>query len=274
MGFDVKLLGELEFTVDGTSITPTAAKPRQLLAMLTLNAGTTVSVSALMAEVWNEGPPRSATATLHTYIGKLRKSLRSAMRRSQADAERVLVTEPAGYRLVLPPGSLDTEEYHRHAVIGRHAADAGDYLTATRSLGTALALWRGPALADTAPGPNMLADIVALEETRLADLDLRIGADLQLGRHGRLLGELAGLCARYPTSENFCAKYMLALYRSGRQGRALEVFHLLRKTMVDQLGVDPPACVQRLHSAVLRGDSAVADPYFQTENRLAVGAAG
>jgi DNA-binding SARP family transcriptional activator len=274
MGFDVKLLGDLEFTVDGVPIAPTAAKPRQLLAMLALNAGHTVSVSALRAEVWNEVPPRSATATLHTYVGALRKLLRAALRRSRVDAEQVLVTEPAGYRLVLPPGSLDTEEYDRHAVIGRRAADAGDYLTATESLGAALALWRGRALADTAPGPNMMADIVMLEETRLADLDLRIGADLQLGRHSRLLGELAGLCARYPTSENFSVKYMLALYRSGQQGRALEVFHLLRSTMIDQLGVDPPACVQRLHTAVLRGDPVVADPYFHTENRLAVGAVG
>lgn len=274
MGFDVKLLGNTEFVVDDVSVAPSAPKPRQLLAMLALNAGCTVPVSALMEEVWNDLPPQSAHGTLHTYIGKLRKSIRLAMYdRSEERAKRILVTEPAGYRLILPPGSIDTERYERHAVIGRRAAEVGDYQTATASLTAALAVWRGPALADIDPGPYTMADVVSLEQSRVSDLDLRIGADLQLGRHCQLLGELAGLCARFPTSENFSAKYMVALYLSGQKGRALQVFHSLRDTMIDQLGVDPPVSVQRLHVALLRGDPAVADPYFHTENRLPAGAA-
>lgn len=274
MEIDVKLLGNTEFVVDGRSIAPSAAKPRQLLAMLALNAGTTVPVSSLMEEVWHDLPPRSASTTMHTYIGKLRKAIRLALNdRSDERAKQILATEPAGYRLVLPPGCIDTERYERHAVIGRHAAEEGDYLIATESLTAALAVWRGPALADISPGPYTMADVVALEQSRVSDLDLRIGADLQLGRHWRLLGELAGLCARFPTSENFSAKYMVALYLSGQKDQALQVFHRLRNTMIDQLGVDPPPGVQRLHVALLRGDPAVADPYFHNENRLAAGVA-
>ena len=270
MGFDVKVLGQLEFCVDGVPIAPSAAKPRQLLAVLTLNAGRAMPVSLLVAELWNQAPPQSAVGTLQTYIGKLRKSLKFALAdHSQDRADEVLVREPSGYRLVLPPGSIDTEVYEKHARIGRHAAETGDYPTAVASLDEALSLWRGDALADVSAGPLLLADIVKLEETRISDLDLRIGSALRLGRHHQLVGELAGLCARYPASETFCAKYMLALYRSGQQGRALEVYHRLRTSMVSEFGIDPPVSIQRLHMALLRGEPGIADPY--TDARLAAG---
>jgi DNA-binding SARP family transcriptional activator len=267
MDIDIKLLGTLEVSVDGVSIVPSAAKPRQLLAMLALNAQHYVSVSTLKTEMWGHVPPRTSTTVLHTYIGKLRRALSHALRNgSAAEAKYVLATERIGYRLVVPHESVDAFRYEQIAGAGRRAAEKGDYLSAARSLDKALALWGGPALSDVVAGPFLSAELVRLEEIHLSDLDTRMEAELRLGRHRQLLGELAGLCARFPDSENFSAKYMLALYRSGHQGRALEVFQRLRGTMAEELGVDPSANIRRLHLAVLRGDPAVENPNFYTND--------
>jgi SARP family transcriptional regulator, regulator of embCAB operon len=271
--FDIKLLGSLEARLDDASIVPTAAKPRQLLALLALNAGRAVSVSTMMAELWGPRQPMAASTTLYTYIGKLRREVELALRgHSDHDAKRILVTEPIGYSLRAPSSDIDIGRYEHLSHAGRLAADQGDYETASRSLGAALSLWRGPALSDVVAGQHLTVEIVRLEENRLSDLDLRIEADLRLGRHRKLLGELAALCARYPMSENFYAQYMLALYRSGRQWRALEVFQRLRATMVDQLGVDPSARMRQLQQAILCGDPAVEDPSYVTSGSSAADA--
>jgi SARP family transcriptional regulator, regulator of embCAB operon len=260
---DIKLLGSMEASIGGVSFVPTASKQRQLLAILALNAGRTVPVSVLMEEIWGPRPPRSAATTLHTYIGKLRRELELALRGdAQHCAKDILVTDQIGYRLNVPQRDVDTCRYEQLAGLGRSAADESDHLTAARTLQAALDLWRGSALSDIAAGPQLMIDVVRLEESRLADLDLRIEADLCLGRHRKLLGELAALCARYPMSENFYAHYMLALYRSGRQWRALEVFQRLRSTMVNQLGVDPSAKLRQLQQAILCGDPSVDSPTF------------
>lgn len=260
MGFDIKLLGSIDATLDDVPIVPSAAKPRQLLALLALNAGRAVSVSTLMAEIWGRTQPRAASTTLHTYISKLRRALELALPgQSGVDVKSILVTEQIGYSLRAQASDVDVGRYEQLANAGRIAADLGDYKTASRSLDAALSLWRGSALSDIVAGPHLAVEIVRLEENRLSDLDLRIEADLRLGRHRKLLGELAGLCARFSMSENFCTKYMLALYRSGEQWRALEVFQRLWSSMVDELGVEPSASAQRLHVAILRGDPAIED---------------
>jgi SARP family transcriptional regulator, regulator of embCAB operon len=271
--FDIKLLGSLEASVGDVSFAPTAGKQRQLLAILALNAGRSVPVSVLMEEMWGPLTPRSASTTLHTYIGKLRRELELALRGDSTDgAKDILVTERIGYRLNVAPEEVDTGQYDRLAKAGRRAADEGDYAVTAEKLEAALALWRGNALSDITVGPHLAIDVVRLEESRLSDLDLRIEADLRLGRHRKLLGELAALCARYPMSENFYAQYMLALYRSGRQWRALEVFQRLRATMVDQLGVDPSARMRQLQQAILCGDPAVEDPSYVTSGSSAADA--
>jgi DNA-binding SARP family transcriptional activator len=267
MRFDIKLLGPLEATVNGVSIVPSAGKPRQLLAILALNAGGAIPTTALMAELWADLPPRAANTTLHTYIGKLRRALEHALQGpSEPDAKEVLVTEKIGYRLKAPPEASDVGRYDELVDIGRRAAEREEYETAANTLAAALAMWRGPALSDIATGRHLTVEKVRLEEGRLSVLDLRIEMDLRLGRHRRLLGELAGLCERFPMGENFCDKYMLALYRSGQQWRALQVFQRLRTTMVEELGVDPSATMQRLHLAVLRGDPVVDSPRFLTSD--------
>jgi DNA-binding SARP family transcriptional activator len=266
MRFDVKLLGIFEAAVNGVSIVPSAGKPRQLLAILALNAGHAVPASTLITELWGHEHPRTAIGTMHTYIGKLRKSLELALAPNTENARNILATERIGYRLNIPPEDVDTGRYEQFAGLGRRAAEQGDYPTAARNLATALATWRGSALSDVPAGPHLGVEIVRLEETRLSDLDLRIEADLRLGQNRQLLAELATLCARFPMSENFHAKYILALYRSGQQWRGLEAYQRLRTTMIEELGIDPSIGIRRLHQAVLRGDPLVADPNFYSSD--------
>lgn len=260
MSLDIRLLGRLEATFDGVSIVPTAAKPRRLLAMLALNAGHVVPTGSLMAELWGELAPRAASTSLYTYVSNLRRRICLALcGRPCRDVKRIIVTEQTGYSLRVRRSDTDVGRYEELARAGRAAAGQGDYEAASRRLGAALALWRGCALSDIAAGPKLSAEVVRLEANRVSDQDLRIEADLRLGRHRGLLGELAELCARFPLSENFYRKYVLALYRCGEQWRALQAYQRLRDTMVDELGVDPSAALQRLHVAVLRRQPALDD---------------
>jgi DNA-binding SARP family transcriptional activator len=257
MRTEIKVLGPMEAHIGGQSIVPTAGKPSQVLAMLALNAGHVVTVSALCEEIWDYQPPRSSVPTLHTYILKLRKKLDDAL--TAGAAKDILVTRRAGYQLNVAPDDVDAVCYDRLSTAGRHAVNEGDHETAARLLGTALRLWRGPALADVPTGPQLAIEAMRLEENRLGDLHLRIEADLRLGRHHQLLGELAMLCARHPMLENFCVQHMIALSRSGRQSEALAAYRRLRAGMVEQLGVEPSHHVRHVHSAILNGQPLTSD---------------
>jgi transcriptional activator len=181
MRIDIKLLGPLEATVNRVSIVPAAAKPRQLLALLALNADSMIRADTLMAEIWGDLPPRAARTTLHTYIRNLRKGLELALHGSrERDAKAVLVTEQLGYRLKAPPGTSDIGKYNEFVSAGRLAAQRDDYQLASHNLEAALALWRGPALIDVITGTHLTIEKVRLEETRLSDLDLRLEMDLRL----------------------------------------------------------------------------------------------
>jgi DNA-binding SARP family transcriptional activator len=263
MRVEIKVLGPLEVSVGGVSIVPTASKPSQLLAMLALNAGHVVTLTALTDEIWDYRPPRSGVPTLHTYILKLRKKLQDALGgESDVSSKDILSTRRAGYLLDLEPGAVDAVRYDRLSAAGRQAVNEGDHERASRTLGEALGLWRGSALADVPTGPQLTIEAMRLEENRLGDLHLRIEADLRLGRHHQLLGELATLCARHPLLENFCTQHMVALYRSGRQSQALEAYRRLRSSMVDQLGVEPSVRVRQLHHGILAGQPVLDDPNF------------
>jgi SARP family transcriptional regulator, regulator of embCAB operon len=255
MRTEIKVLGPMVASVCGQSIVPTAGKPSQVLAILALNAGRVVTVSALCEEIWDYQPPRSSVPTLHTYILKLRRKLDDALAASDGAvcAKDILVTRRAGYQLNVAPEDVDAACYDQLSAAGRHAVNEGDHETASRMLGAALRLWRGPALADVPTGPQLAIEAMRLEENRLGDLHLRIEADLKLGRHHQLLGELATLCARHPMLENFCVQHMIALCRSGRQSEALAAYRRLRAGMVEQLGVEPSRRVQYVHHAILTG---------------------
>ncbi|MFG3549037.1 BTAD domain-containing putative transcriptional regulator [Streptomyces sp. NPDC047725] len=251
----ISLLGPLSVTVNGENVTPTAPKPRRILALLAMSANQVVRNEQLIEEVWEDRPPSSVATTLQTYIYQLRKSLRLAGgTRAGRDPGDELRTFVGGYMLTLPPQDLDSLRFEERAQHGRAQLAAGDVDRAARSLREALKLWRGPAMVDMNPGPVLMSEALRLEEIRKSVLELRIEADLRLGYHHELLAELIKLVASQPTHEGFQAKLMIALYRAGRRSEALQVYQHARESLVRELGVDPSGMLQRLHHAVLTGD--------------------
>lgn len=263
MRVEINVLGTFEATIDGASIVPTAAKPRHLLAALALNVGRVVTATTLIEELWGARAPRSANSTMQTYVMQLRKFIAKALPGTDPhDARKILETRQTGYALRLDREVLDVHRYLRLASSGRAAGAAGDHLNADRLLRAGLAVWRGPLLVDVSVGQHLEIEATRLSESRLTDLTLRIDIDFCLGRHHQLLGDLAALCARHPHMENFRAQYMLALYRCGRPGQALEVYHEMWTTIRDQLGVDPSPRLRMLHQAMLVGDPVIDNPRF------------
>ncbi|MER5411034.1 AfsR/SARP family transcriptional regulator [Streptomyces sp. NPDC002769] len=251
---DTDILGTLDVREKGISITPTAPKPRQVLALLVLHADQMVPVGMLSEELWGAQPPRSARPTLQTYILQLRELITAALERDPGGhrtAKDVLLTVPGGYLLKSGEGSSDVREFERLAGLGYRAMDGADFPEAARHLRAALALWSGPPLADVQAGPHLVTQVKRLEESRLCALDQRIEADLRLGRHRELLAELTVLVSRYPTHESLCGQYMLALYRSGRRGEALDAYQRLRATLVRGLGLEPSAALGKLQRSIL-----------------------
>ncbi|MFE1444670.1 BTAD domain-containing putative transcriptional regulator [Streptomyces sp. NPDC058739] len=255
----IEVLGVLDVRENEVSITPTAPKPRQVLALLALHADQVVPVSALIDELWAGQPPRSARTTLQTYVLQLRDLITAALEKEASgeaqgtgrSAKDVLVTSPGGYMLVSGGGTSDVKEFDRLAGMGYRSMDAGDFKDAARLLSDALALWTGSAFADVQTGAQLEMEAQRLEEGRLCALDQRIEADLRLGRHRELLAELTVLTRRYRTHENLHAQFMLALHRSGRRGEALDVYHRLRSTLVRDLGLEPSARLRRLQQSIL-----------------------
>ncbi|HYO20064.1 MAG TPA: AfsR/SARP family transcriptional regulator [Dermatophilaceae bacterium] len=257
----IKVLGPLNARVAGVSIVPTAAKVRQVLAMLALNAGQVVTARALTEELW-EDAPRSAATTLQTYILQLRRNLGGALDGvSERRAKDVLVTRHVGYVLDVDPSCVDATAFEVLTSAGRSAFDLGHYESASRILTTALDLWRGDALVDITPGPLLAIEVLRLEEDRLGALECRIDAELILGRHHGLLTELTALTARHPMNENLHSRYLLALYRSGRQGQAFDAYARIRRNLIEELGVEPSGRLRRLHLDMLNTDPALDSPH-------------
>jgi SARP family transcriptional regulator, regulator of embCAB operon len=263
----IGLLGPLSVHFNHRPITPSAAKQRQVLALLALNAGRIVTISTLVEELWGDYPPRSYATTLQTYILQLRNALAAAAPGDPA-ARQVLSTSHCGYLLEAEACRTDVEEFSRLARTGRLAAEAGDQRAVSDRLGRALQLWRGPALVDVRRGRVLELDAASLEETRLGVFERRIAADLALGRHSDLLGELSLAAARDPMNENLCGFLMITLYRSGHVGRSLEAFRRLRSILRGELGVEPCPRLQRLQLAILSGDPAIESDAWTSAPRL------
>lgn len=258
----VELLGPLSAELSGTPVTPSAPKQRQVLALLALNVDRVVTVPTLIEELWGDHPPRSYATTLQTYIFQLRNAL-AAAHPDDPDARRLLSTRHSGY-LVETGCETDVDEFNRLARTGRAAIEAGDYHLASEQLGRALQLWRGPALVDVRMGRVLELEAASLEETRLGIFERRIHADLALGRHADMLGELTRAAAKHPMNEIICGFLMIALYRSGHVGRSLEAFHRLRAVLKGELGLEPCSRMQRLQAAILSGDPALDSPSWPT----------
>lgn len=253
---NVRLLGPLSAHLDHRQIAPSAAKQRQILALLALNTGRVVTVSTLVEELWGDYPPRSSATTLQTYILQLRNRLAAASL-GESGARAVLSTRHGGYMLEETACETDVDEFDCLSAAGRTAAEIGDHRAASEQLGRALSLWRGPALVDVQLGRVLELEATSLEETRLGVLERRIEVDLALGRHTDLLGELTLLAARNPMNENFCALLITALYRSGHAARALKAFQRVRTVLRDELGIEPCPRLRRLQQAILSRDPAL-----------------
>ncbi|XUL92257.1 AfsR/SARP family transcriptional regulator [Streptomyces galilaeus] len=251
---EIKVLGPLLVRERGTSIVPSAGKPRQILAVLALRAGRVVPAATLMEEIWGQDIPRSAATTLQTYILQLRRKIANALGETPArTSKEVLVTSYGGYLLRAAPDDSDLREFERQSAAGSAALEQGDAHAAAELLSRALGLWSGEALADVPVGPVLGLDLVGMEEARMRTLEQRIEADLSIGRHAGIVAELRMLVARFPMQESLVAQLMLALYRSGSTWRALESFQRLRSTLVEELGIEPSARLQELHGRMLAG---------------------
>ncbi|MGW0121085.1 AfsR/SARP family transcriptional regulator [Streptomyces sp. NPDC003327] len=259
---DVRILGGLSVRENGVSITPTAAAPRQLLALLTANADQIVPVTVLTEELWPSGAPRGARAELQGHIAELRALITRALRDAdpaeprpgwsdRRTADAILVSVPGAYRLDSGGGANDVWQFERAAGAGYRAMEAGDLSRAALRLGEALALWRGEPYAGVAAGPRLRMEIERLETSRLSVLDQWVEAQLGLGRHAELLAELPGLVARYRTNEPLHAHLMVALLRCGRHDEALAVFDGLRAALLKESGMEPSGRLRRLQRSVL-----------------------
>ena len=247
---EYRVLGTLEVHDDGRSLPLAGAKQRALLALLLVHANRVLSRDRLIDELWGDHPPKTAVQSLQVYVSRLRKLL----------PPDTLLTRPPGYLLAVAPDELDLSCFERLHAQGHEALAAGDAERAAVALHQALALWRGPALAEFAFEPFAQAEIGRLEDLRLAALEERIEADLQLGRQADLIGELEALIAANPHRERLRGQLMLALYRSGRQAEALAGYREVRQVLVDQLGVDPSHELRRLEQAILAQDPALEAP--------------
>ncbi|TQM79718.1 DNA-binding SARP family transcriptional activator [Saccharothrix saharensis] len=235
----VAVLGPVEVAHGERLVAVPGPQLRCVLAVLASEAGRVVPVARLAEALWDV-PPATARGTVQVYVSRLRKLL--------AGPGVALVGTGGGYRLDIDPDDVDLHRFREAAARARASADVA---VRRRLLAAALAEWRGAPLADTADGPLRNRLVVALAEERLAALEDRVEADLELGRHHDVVGELTALAAEHPGRERVAAALMLALHRCGRRVEALEVYRRLRGLLVEQAGVEPGADLRHLHQRLL-----------------------
>ena len=243
---EVRLLGPIEVERDGEPVALGGQKPRTLFGVLALEPGRVVSVDRLVEALWPGEPPDTAGHAVQVYVSQLRKALGP-----------VIATRAPGYVLELEPERVDAHRFARLAQEGRAALEGGEPESAEVALREALALWRGPALADFLYEPFAQTQIARLEELRTVVVEERIEADLALGRHVELVSELEALVQSERLRERPRAQLMLALYRSGRQADALAAYRDARETLVEELGIDPGPELRELEAAILRQDESL-----------------
>ena len=244
---ELRLLGPLELSRGGDTVALGGPKPRALLAVLALEPGHVVSVDRLVEALWPGETPDTAAHAVQVYVSQLRKTL----------GAEVIPRRAPGYALELEPARVDLHRFVTLASDGREMLAAGDAAASATVLREALALWRGPALADFLYEPFAQTEIARLEELRTVVLEERIDADLALGRHAELVPELEALVQAQPLRERPRAQLMLALYRFGRQADALAAYRTARETLVEELGIDPGPELRELESAILRQDESL-----------------
>jgi YVTN family beta-propeller protein len=247
---EFRVLGPLEVVEHGQPVALGGPRQRALLAILVLRRGDVVSADRLIDLLWAERPPATAAKTLQGYVSHLRKAL----------GHGVLLTRSGGYLLAATPEQVDAEQFEARVRDARDALAVGDAGRARELLVSALALWRGEPLADLAYERFAGGEVARLEEARLAALEDRIEADLALGRHRAVVGELEALVGVHPNSERLLGQLMLALYRSGRQVEALGAYRRGHRALRDELGLEPGPELRALEQGILTQDAALAPP--------------
>ncbi|MEU7788519.1 BTAD domain-containing putative transcriptional regulator [Amycolatopsis sp. NPDC049159] len=244
-----QLLGAVTARRTGADVPLGGPKPRTLLAALLLAEGRVLHADRLISIIWDETPPDSASALLHTYVSTLRRAFQ------QPDgAPGAILTEQSGYRIELTGCTVDLLEFARLAAEGDAAAGAGDHETAEQRYDQALGQWQGPALG------GLKSRFAAAEAARLADqrldvLEKRVDCAFALGRGAGLVGELTALVAEHPLRERLRGQLMTALWTTGRQADALRCYQTGRELLVEELGVEPGPELRALHQRILRGDA-------------------
>jgi DNA-binding SARP family transcriptional activator len=244
VGLEFRILGPLEVLTEGESIALGGRRQRALLAALLLDAGRVVSTDRLLNDLWGEQPPRTAATSLHNLVSQLRKQL----------GVDTLVTRSPGYVLKVGADQIDARRFEQLLQDAKRAEPNARREMLVR----ALALWRGQPLAEFTFESFTQSEIRRLEELRLVAIEERVAADLELGHHGGVVGELESLVEAHPLRETFRRQLMLALYRSGRQAEALEVYQDARSRFVEELGIEPGPELKQLQTEILRHEAGLA----------------
>jgi len=250
---EFRILGPLEVVEDGNPVALGTLKERLVLGVLLLHVNEFVSRDRLIDDLWGEAPPPTARKAVNVYLSKLRKTLGRA-------GDDPIATADGGYRLHVEPDAVDASRVQRLVASAREHVTQGELETAAERFREALSLWRGPTLAGLQLESRGRDEVAQLDELRLAALMDRIDCDLALGWHERALGELNVLVREHPLRERLRAQQMLALYRADRQADALDAYAEARRTLVDDLGIEPSEALQRLQQAILRHDPSLETP--------------
>lgn len=246
---DLRVLGPIEVVDDDVAVPIGGPRQRLVLALLVINAGDTVSTDRLVDGVWGDDSPNAARRTVQAYVSNLRKAL-------EAVRQDTLVAHSPGYVLMVDDELVDAARFESAVEHARSLVDT-DPTAAASILGEGLALWRGGPYADIAGCAALRPEITRLEELRRNAVEIRIDADLALGRHGQVIGELETLVAEHRLSERFAGQLMVALYRSGRQAEALRVAQRTRNILGEELGIDLSPDLRDLEQSILEHDAAL-----------------
>ena len=244
-----RILGPLEVWNDHRPCAPTAPRALATLALLLARTNHVVSLETIIKELWEDNPPRSGATTAQTYVYQLRRLI--AGDRSSGTGKDVLITKPPGYALLVEPEQVDLTRFQRLTADAHRLMEADRPDLATVKLREALDMWPGPPLANVEPGPVLGGYIAALEEQRMQALNLRIGADLRLGRHHQMVAELRALTVEHPYNEWYHGLLVFTLGRIGRRHEALEAYSRTCRVLSEELGLRPSNELRRIQEAVL-----------------------
>jgi LuxR family transcriptional regulator, maltose regulon positive regulatory protein len=245
---EVRLFGELEAVRDGMAVPVRGTKQRALLALLALHCGEPVSADRLIDVLWGDGQAANPANALQAQISQLRRTIGAG----------AIVTTKVGYALAIGPGDVDVIRFEQLVAKGRRLSQAGEAALASAALGEALGLRRGEPLAEFAYAGFADAERARLDELALVAVEARAGADLDLGRHADVVGELEAACRRHPLRERLWELLIVSLYRSGRQAEALRAYTAIRDRLVDELGIDPGRGLRELQARILAQDPSLA----------------